>query len=201
MSVTGGRFDGAIAGIGTSSGNRFVLGVWDSTPFGPIVDVMIEGRDGRRVLIAPTAQVGRFIGETYGFDEVRVALVTLERAAHRWQVTASTLRLEIVPGRRTAIGWLLAGVPRPIARSRTWCRLINPVARLLRPGVRTIGTAGHGREERYCALDEHRLTDARVEWDGVDQGALAQVDPAVRFGFGSTPRRPSVVRVTTFVNS
>jgi hypothetical protein len=30
-------------------------------------------------------------------------------------------------------------------------------------------------------------------------GALADVDPPVRFGFGSTPRFPALVRVTTTV--
>jgi hypothetical protein len=38
-----------------------------------------------------------------------------------------------------------------------------------------------------------------VTWDGEDQGGLAPVDPPVRFGFGSTPRTPSLVRVVTLV--
>lgn len=199
MTITGGRFEGTIAGVGTTSGTRFVLGAWDETPFGPITDVMIERTDGHRVLIAPTTAVGTFISETYGFDEVRVETLAIQRSSTRWRVTAGTLRMEIVPARRTALGWLLVAVPRPIARSRVWCLLINPFARLVRPGVRTIGTAGNGREERYCALDEHRLSSARIEWDGVNQGALAPIDPPVRFGFGSTPRHPSLVRVTTYI--
>jgi hypothetical protein len=43
------------------------------------------------------------------------------------------------------------------------------------------------------------LAGARITWEGADQGGLAPVDPAVRFGFGSTPRTPSLVRVVTLV--
>ncbi|MGW4006247.1 hypothetical protein ACWEGM_31365, partial [Streptomyces nigra] len=36
-------------------------------------------------------------------------------------------------------------------------------------------------------------------FEGRDLGALAPVEPPVRFGFGSVPRRPAVTRVTTTV--
>ena len=36
------RFDGLIAGIGTAAQTRLVVGLWARTPFGPIVDVMVE---------------------------------------------------------------------------------------------------------------------------------------------------------------
>lgn len=197
--IGAGRFDGSIAGVGTASGTRFVLGAWATTPFGSITDVMIERADGHRVLIAPGEHVGRFIAATYGFDEVRVEATSLERAGRRWTMTSASLQLCVDVGARTGMGWLLWLVPGRVARSRTWCLLINPLARLLRPGVRTIGSAGGGREERYCALDEHALVAAHVVFDGTDQGPLRPVDPPVRFGFGSTPRRPALVRVTTFV--
>ncbi|GAB2458609.1 hypothetical protein [Jatrophihabitans fulvus] len=197
--ITGGRFDGAIAGIGTTSGTRVVVGMWDDTPFGPVADVMIEHADGRRLLVAPTDEVGRFIADTYGFDEVVVEPTHLTTTPGGRRFDSESLRVEFTTGRRTAVGLALALVPRRIARARWWCRLVDPLARRLRPGVRVIGTAGHGREERYCGLDEHAITSARVVWHGADLGTLAPVDPPVRFGFGSTPTRPSVVRVTTFV--
>jgi hypothetical protein len=40
--------------------------------------------------------------------------------------------------------------------------------------------------------------DRRVG-DGVDLGTLTDVEPPVRFGFGSTPRHPSLARITTTV--
>ena len=55
------RFDGAIAGVGTASGTRLVLGMWPVSPFGPIVDVMIEEPAGHRVLVAPDADVAGWL--------------------------------------------------------------------------------------------------------------------------------------------
>ncbi|MEU0459657.1 hypothetical protein ABZ322_43610, partial [Streptomyces sp. NPDC006129] len=40
---------------------------------------------------------------------------------------------------------------------------------------------------------------AAISHDGESLGALAPVEPPVRFGSGSTPRSPCVVRVTTRV--
>jgi hypothetical protein len=36
-------------------------------------------------------------------------------------------------------------------------------------------------------------------WDGADLGELAPVDPPARFGFSSTPARPSLTRVVSTV--
>jgi hypothetical protein len=38
-----------------------------------------------------------------------------------------------------------------------------------------------------------------ASWDGVDLGGVAPVLPPVRFGFGSSPARPSIVSVVTTV--
>ncbi|MGW5372453.1 hypothetical protein ACWES4_30080, partial [Streptomyces sp. NPDC004011] len=53
------RFDGWIAGAGTSSGTRLVLGHWLRSPFGPFSDVMLERADGHRLLLAPTPETAR----------------------------------------------------------------------------------------------------------------------------------------------
>jgi hypothetical protein len=194
------RFDGAIAGVGTTTGTRAVLGMWPDSPFGPFVDAMIERPDGRRILIAPRPDVAEFVAATYRFDEIRVETTTLRIAGRTWSLRSRSLTVEFDVGRRTVIGVLLWLVPRGIARSRWWCRAIDPVARRLRQGVRTVGTAGGGRQEFYCALDEHAVTRVRAILDGADLGSLRAVAPPVRFGFGSTPRRPSLVRVTTLVD-
>ena len=76
---------------------------------------------------------------------------------------------------------------------------IDPVARLALRGVRTRGSAGHGRREWYGAADVHRLTAVRARLGDDDLGSLTDVWPPVRFGFSSTPRRASIVAVTTTV--
>jgi hypothetical protein len=192
------RFDGVIAGLGTPAGLRVVVGHWPSTPFGAFTDVMVERPDGHRILLAPTAQVADFVSGTYTFDEVREVPVEVT-VADRWTVRAGPLDLAFTVGRRTPLGALLRAVPRRLATDPRWVTAIDVVARRVLPGVRTRGSAGGGRQEYYAALDLHRITGAQVTWDGADQGGLTPVDPPVRFGFGSTPRSPSLVRVVTLV--
>jgi hypothetical protein len=194
------RFDGAISGVGTASGVRLVVGMWSASPFGEIVDVMIEDADGHRVLLAPRREVADFIAATYVFDEIRVEPITCRQDINVVQVRSSTLDLELRLGRRTGVGRILMLVPGPLRRARWWCQTIGPVARALRPGVRTVGTAGGGRREYYCAGDEHLIESVRVRVDGIDLGDLRQVVPAVRFGFASAPATPCLVKVTTLID-
>jgi hypothetical protein len=193
------RFDGWIAGLGTSAGLRVVVGHWPRSPLGAFTDVMVEQPDGHRVLLAPSSEVAGFVAATYLFDEVRVAPVHAEVDGARWQVDAAPLVLDFTVGARTPLGLLLRAVPRPLATSPLWISAIDLVARRVLPGVRTTGSAGGGRREYYAALDLHGLRAATAYWDGVDQGALAPVAPPVRFGFGSTPSAPSLTRVVTLV--
>ncbi|MFD4219817.1 hypothetical protein [Streptomyces griseus] len=193
------RFDGWIAGVGTSSGTRLVVGHWPRSPFGAFSDVMVEHPDGERVLLAPTRRIADFVAATYRFDRIEVAPVTVTAAGDRLLVEAGPLRLRLRTGRRTALGLLLSAVPAPLVRSPVWAALCDVPARLLMPGVRTLGSAGPGRREWYGARDLRPVVAADAELDGADLGALAPLDPPVAFGFGSAPRRPSLVRVTTTV--
>ncbi|MFF4213116.1 hypothetical protein ACFYZE_27935 [Streptomyces sp. NPDC001796] len=192
------RFDGWIAGIGTSSGTRMVLGLWARSPFGPFSDVMLERKDGHRVLLAPSAQTARFVAGTYVFDEVRVVPVGVEAGRGGWSVAAPPLDLRFVTGGRGPMGLLLRAVPGRLAARPAWAVLVAPAARALL-GVRTHGSAGAGRYEWYGAKDLRPVTGARAVYEGEDLGSLAPVEPPVRFGFGSTPRRPCLVSVTTTV--
>ena len=193
------RFDGFIAGLGTAAGLRVVVGHWPSSPFGAFSDVMAERPDGHRMLLAPTEQVAAFVAGTYTFDEVCRVPVDTTVTGDRWSVRAGPLDLTFTVGRRSPIGVLLRAVPGGLATDPRWITAIDVVARRVLPGVRTRGSAGQGRREYYAARDLHRITGARVAWDGADQGGLTPVEPPVRFGFGSTPRAPSLVRVVTLV--
>ncbi len=193
------RFDGWIAGMGTSSGTRIVLGHWPKSPFGPFSDVMLERADGERLLLAPTRETADFVGDTYAFDTVRVVPVQVRAGDGVWTVTAGPLDLSFVPGRRGLLGLLLRAVPGALARRPAWSALTDRPARVLLPGVRTRGSAGGGRREWYGARDLRPIRAVSAVLDGDDLGALAPVEPAVRFGFGSVPRTPAVTRVTTTV--
>jgi hypothetical protein len=90
-------------------------------------------------------------------------------------------------------------VPGRLAAAPAWCTLTDPVARVAMRGVRTRGTAGQDRREWYGATSVRAVTALEGAWRGRPLGNLTDVDPPCRFGFSSTPRRPSVTDVVTTV--
>lgn len=192
-------FDGWIAGLGTSAGTRIVLGHWPRSPFGPVSDVMVESVAGHRRLLAPTAELAEFVAATYTFDEVSVVPVEVGPGPREWTVEAGPLRLRFGLGPRGPLGRLLRVVPPALARRPPWIAAVDLPARLVLPGVRTRGSAGGGRREWYGAQDLWPIRSASAILDGRDLGPLAPVSPPVGFGFGSVPRSPGLVRVTTTI--
>lgn len=192
------RFRGHIAGVGSTSGVRVVVGRWVETPLGSFGDAMVERPDGHRLLLAPAADVAAFIAATYTFDEVRIEPFAVTGDRERWQVRSDSLDLDLTLGTPTPLGRLLALVPKAVATTPWWCTLTDVVARVVLRGVRTRGDTGE-RREWYGATGNHRITHAAGRLDGVDLGSLARVEPSPRFGFSSTPPRPSVTDVVTTV--
>ncbi|MEW2545353.1 hypothetical protein AB0910_06150 [Streptomyces sp. NPDC047002] len=193
------RFDGWIAGTGTASGTRLVLGHWPRSPFGAFSDVMAERPDGHRLLLAPTREAAGFVAATYLFDTVLVVPVAVTASGPSWTVAAGPLAWRFTAGRRGPLGLALRAVPGPLARRPAWSALTDLPARVLLDGVRTRGTAGGGRREWYGARDLRPLAAVSASWDGTGLGPMARIEPPVRFGFGSVPPAPSLVRVTTTV--
>ena len=193
------RFTGRIAGVGSTSGVRVVVGRWDASPWGSFADVMVEDAAGHRVLLAPDERVRDFVAATYAFDEHVIEPVAVEDTADGWAVSTPSLSLRLVVGGRTPLGAALGLVPARVATSPAWCAVVDPVARVVMRGVRTRGTAGNDRREWYGATSVHAVTALSGRWRGRDLGALAPVDPPCRFGFSSTPRRPSVTGVVTTI--
>jgi hypothetical protein len=193
------RFTGRIAGVGSTSGTRVVVGRWDDGPWGAFADLMVEDAAGHRVLVAPDGRTRDFVSATYAFDEVVIAPVAVRDTADGWRVESDPLELTLTIGRPTAVGRLLRLVPPRVATAPAWSTLTDPVARFVLRGVRTRGSAGRDRREWYGATAAHAVTALRGTWRGADLGALARVDPPWRFGVSSTPRRPSVTDVVTTV--
>jgi hypothetical protein len=198
--VTRSRFHGRIAGVGTASGLRAVVGHWTDTPFGAFSDVMVETATGHRVLLAPDDRIADFVAGTYVFDEVRIEPVTVTADRELWQVRTPSLTLDLVLGGRPWWGRLLRLVPTRLAVAPAWSAVTDPLARLVLRGVRTRGVARAGRREWYGATDAHGVRALNGSFDGSDLGDLRPVDPPCRFGFTSTPRRPSVTSVVTTVD-
>jgi hypothetical protein len=193
------RFEGQIAGIGTTSGTRLVIGRWDASPFGAFTDVMLEDASGTRTLLAPSPEVAEYVRATYSFDDVVVTPVTCTLTSDRLVVDAGELRVRAGIGGVTLLGRLLGLVPSRLATHPRWLALINPVAARLVKGVATAGSAGHGRTEYYGVTSARAVAGVTATWRGADLGALAPVSPPVRFGFSSAPPRPQLVSVTTTI--
>jgi hypothetical protein len=191
-------FEGHIAGLGTASGTRIVVGVWDVSPFGAFADAMVEDPTGHRILIAPRQDVADFVASTYSFDEIRIEPVSVE-TGDEWSVHTRSLQVRFTPGGRLWVSPLLRLVPGVLRRSSWWARLCNPVAGLLMPGVQTYGSARGGRSEWYAATGVRTLSHARATWHGEELGTLARVTPPVRFGFASSPARPTLTALTSYV--
>ena len=190
------RFGGRIAGVGSTSGVRVVVGRWTDTPWGEFGDAMVENASGHRVLLAPDDRVADLLTATYVFDEVRVEPFAVTGA---WSVRSPSLTLDLGLGPRTPLGRTLRLVPRRVAESPAWCTVTDPVARVALRGVRTRGVARAGRREWYAATDLHAVTSLAGSFDGADLGSLAPVDPPTSFGFSSTPRRPGVTTVVSTI--
>ena len=169
------RFDGRIAGVGSGSGVRLVVGRWEAGPWGPFADVMVATAEGRRVLLAPDERVAEFVAATYSFDEVRLEPVQVRDTAEGWSVRTASLALDLALGRRTPLGTLLRAVPAPLARAPWFCSFTDPVARTVLRGVRTRGSAGNGRREFYSATDVRAITAVAGSFDGVPQIGRAHV--------------------------
>ncbi|WP_026551650.1 hypothetical protein [Arthrobacter sp. H20] len=193
------RFIGNIAGIGTASGTRLVIGVWGESPLGTFTDVMVEDARGVRTLLAPTQSVVDYVSATYTFDRIRVVDVSSTLNPKYLTVSAGPLEVTAELGGVTGLGRMLGFIPARLSTSPRWLSLINPVAGLIMPGVQTAGSAGNGRTEYYGVTTARKVTAASARWDGEDLGAIAQLTPPVRFGFSSAPATPMLVTVVTSI--
>ncbi|WIB35423.1 hypothetical protein [Curtobacterium sp. MCJR17_043] len=147
------RFRGRILGAGSTSGVRFVVGMWESSPFGAFTDVFVELPDGSSVLLAPDEIVAAYVSGTYRFDAVSVVDISARRTARGLELDAGPLVASVDVGTISPLGRVLRIVPKRIARDPRWLTVIDPVAKLVAPGAGTAGTAG-GRPPRV--LRRHR---------------------------------------------
>ena len=142
------RFAGAIAGVGSTSGVRFVVGRWTDSPLGPFADVMVEDASGHRTLLAPSDEVASFVQQTYEFDEVCTTPVSVGVTHDGWDVhVEGHLAAYLHLGPRMPLGWLLRAVPRRLSATPAWAAAIDPVARL----ADAQGSAPAGRPSRVGA--------------------------------------------------
>ncbi len=101
-------------GVGTTSGVRFVVGMWEQSPFGAFTDVFVEQPDGSSVLLAPDEIVAAYVSGTYRFDTVSVVDISARRTARGLELDAGPLRASIDVGAISPLGRVLRIVPKPL---------------------------------------------------------------------------------------
>lgn len=193
-------FTGRIAGFGTTTGVRMVVGTWAESPFGAFTDVMVQTAEDERVLLAPDARIADFVSDTYRFDRIEVGPVGAESGAGRLDVSAPGLELTVSIGRPAPIDRLLRLVPEALAVAPWWLRFIDPIAARIVPGVHTAGSAGNNRREFYGVRRSRLIAGVAGCFCGRDLGGVAPLLPPVAFGFSSAPPTPQIVEVTTTID-
>lgn len=184
--LRGGRHDlrGIIASSGFDSGDRVVVGSWQTSPVGPFTDVMWVEPDGTRILLAPDDTVARFVAAIYRFERVEVVPFTTRARPRHLEVEAGDRRIALMAGRGIAVPgprppWLTRWVERPLAAATL--------------GVRTWGVSPTGVEEWYQVSTYRRVRAAHAWRDGHVAGSMAPLEPPLDVGFSEPPRRPSWV--------
>ncbi len=184
------QLTGLIASAAFASGDRFVVGRWDSSPLGAFCDVMWARVDGERVLLVGGDRIGEFITAVYRFDRVDQVPLTCRWDDPVLRVLAGDVVLNLRAGR----GWR---IPLAGLRSAGVTRWVEaPVARAAL-GVRTFGISPSGVRQWYQADRYRPLVEASASVGGRDLGPLRRFDRLAGFGFSEPPRRPSIVHLRT----
>jgi hypothetical protein len=176
---------GVVSSGGFTSGDRFVIGHWLSSPIGPFTDVMWASPRGERVLLVPSERALRFVSAIYAFDRAEIAPVTAAVTSASLDVRAADIRIALRAGRAR---------PIPLSRVPGFTRWVQGPIASVTMGVRTYGLSPTSVREWYRADVYRRVLGGTASVAGRDLGALGhRIDPPVHFGFSEPPRRPSMV--------
>lgn len=199
------RFDGWILGASFASGHTLVFGRWHSSPFGGFADLMRRDPDGTRVLVAPSAEVERFVSAHYRFDAVERSPVQVEHDGSRLVAIAGDLTFELDLERRGLVSSLLRMRPSFLRTSPTWIGVEDVVFRpLVAPllgggsGIHARGTTRAGARQWY-GIHDLRWARARARIGDRDLGETVSPDFEAGFGASEFPGRPALVRVTSLI--
>lgn len=200
------RFTGMIAATGSASGHTFVVGAWRGSPLGRFVDVMWVRPDGRRVLLAPSEEVRRYVAGLYTFEDTEVVPIRGGWTGDAVVVDAGPVSLRLPAGGRDWRSWLFAARPRPLRRAPAWLQLedalVAPLGSLLlggADGVRLAGRAPGGQREWYSIDDYRPLRGGTVTVDGRDVGPPGPLRSGLGVGLSDFPTEPALVSVVTLV--
>ncbi len=183
-------FEGRVTSSGFPTGDKVVIGDWESSPLGPFTNLMWAKPDGTRVLIAPTQELADYVSALYSFEEVIVTPLEVSRGKNSIEIISDIGRVDM------AWGWVF---PLPFKRPLWFIANIEaPFARLFF-GTKTHGVTRNGWREWYHVRGLSRLVSAEVELEGRSSNKMSKSNRRVCFGFSEPPRMPLSVRVDSHI--
>tara|TARA_Y100000590_G_scaffold335651_1_gene382100 strand:+ start:1541 stop:2233 length:693 start_codon:yes stop_codon:yes gene_type:complete len=182
--------EGSITSLGTTSGHRFVVGYWKSSPIGPFVDVMWAPPGERRVLVA-SHSVAAYVTTVYPFSEFIDTPVSVNVRDRQIEVQAGPIAIRIVTGRPLPFPW----------RPRWFVGSVENALSQALLGVRTVGVSPTGMTEWYRTKSLSWIKQGTATVDGESCGDLAPITGHLGFGFTDPPRRPSHVALQVDIRS
>jgi len=182
--------EGSITSLGTTSGHRFVVGNWKTSPIGPFTDVMWALPGERRVLVA-SRSAAAYVTTVYPFSESIYASVSVDVRDRQIEVQAGPIAISIVAGRPLPFPW----------RPRWFVGSVENALAYSLLGVRTVGVSPTGMTEWYRTKSLSWVEQGTAEIGGESCGDLAPINGHLGFGFTDPPRRPSHVNLRVDIGS
>ena len=175
---------GSITSFGTTSGHRFVIGNWETSPIGRFADVMWAPPDGRRILVACEAAAD-YVTTVYPFSEFIHTEVSAHLDGRKIEVNAGPLAIKLASGHPLPFPWR----PRWVTGS-----VESALAQRIM-GVRTSGVSPTGSTEWYRTRSLSWVRQGLATVGGDSCGELAPISGHLGFGFTEPPTRPSHVKL------
>ena len=183
-------FQGRITSSGFQTGDRIVVGAWNSSPFGKFTDIMWAKPDGVRVLIAPSQDVADYVTEMYSFDEVLIENIVTNEEGRNLKVECDSMQLDF--------SWK-KGFAIPFKRSLLFIATVELFFAKLIFSTRTYGLTRNNRQEWYAIDRVSNLSSALATINGQNVGEMAPMNEACKFGFSEAPKKPSSCEVRTHI--
>ena len=183
-------FQGRITSSGFQTGDRIVVGAWNSSPFGNFTDIMWAKPDGTRVLIAPTQEIADYVTAMYSFDEVVLEEIVSKEEGRSLSVECKSMDLQFSWNRGFVI---------PFKRSLLFIATVELFFARLFFSTRTYGLTRNNRREWYAIDRVSNLSHASARIEGNNVGDMATMNPPCKFGFSEAPKKPASCEVRTHI--
>ena len=183
-------FQGRITSSGFQTGDRVVVGTWNSSPFGNFTDIMWARSDGTRILIAPNQEIADYVTDMYSFDDVLLEEIDVKEEGRNLSVKCKTMELEF--------SWK-KGFAIPFKRSLLFIATVELFFARLIFSTRTYGLTRNNRREWYAIDRVSNLSHASANISGEDMGDMTPMSQPCKFGFSEAPKKPASCEVRTHI--